>query len=414
MSANNDDIELTRLKKGVSKSEKSLILFENSRTIGSLDFKVVNNSNSPENCIDGKIVVYRKSKGEQYSSEVITRSSLKEGERYEISMTTEELYNFYKALGTLYNSFSNKEAGAIGTYVQFDDTPESIKRFLNTYPFQALSRDDPLIRNQIIDIFSEIICTHPITEGLLIELISKLNNLNNDSMGRLLQILSDSDRSKLIEQLVDKDVETIQSTINLAELKHVKAIIEKHLDCGDEIKWQVFFEKHKWVLPLLFPVPVDIFLREPYVGGKTLENKDGKCSDFSVRNGITGELSLIEIKTPLTALVGRLYRNNTYGVSSDLTGAVSQISRNMWELTKNIDGYISNAFRKSDSVRFDYYGSKGVVLAGTMQSLNDSSDKQISFSMFRNQLSDIIIVTYDELLQKIDNLITIMSNKNNT
>ena len=77
-----------------------------------------------------------------------------------------------------------------------------------------------------------------------------------------------------------------------------------------EKKWQAFLKKHSWMFSYMFSFPIILLKDEAYVGGKNLSNKNGKVTDFIVKNGLTDNVAFIEIKTHKTALIkkGSAYR----------------------------------------------------------------------------------------------------------
>ena len=76
-----------------------------------------------------------------------------------------------------------------------------------------------------------------------------------------------------------------------------------------------------YVLEQVFSWPVTIVNEKAYVGGKAVDNKGGGLVDFLVKNQLTNNVALIEIKTPGTELLSKNeYRNGVYNLSEELTG----------------------------------------------------------------------------------------------
>jgi hypothetical protein len=59
-----------------------------------------------------------------------------------------------------------------------------------------------------------------------------------------------------------------------------------------------------------------------YVGGKAIDNHGGGILDFLAQHST--DAVLVEIKTPMTRLMGGQYRDGVYSPSHELSGAVSQ------------------------------------------------------------------------------------------
>ena len=112
-------------------------------------------------------------------------------------------------------------------------------------------------------------------------------------------------------------------------------------------------------------------------------------------------MALIEIKTPCTELIGNQYRG-TYSFSYDLSGAVNQVLNYRDKLTKE---YYSLCHQSSEP--FEVLSPKCVVIIGKMASLTPG--QVAAFENFRNSLGNVLILTFDELYQRIVDLISVLS-----
>jgi hypothetical protein len=130
-----------------------------------------------------------------------------------------------------------------------------------------------------------------------------------------------------------------------------------------------------------------------YVGGKRITNRSGNTSDFLYRNGITGNVVLVEIKTPVTPLLASAYRNNAVNVSSHLTGGFMQILNAERSLTQNFTELI-----KDEPAGHRLLSPRGLLIVGSASQL-DSHDEKVCSEMFRNNQGEVDIVTFDELRQ---------------
>src|SRR5690606_34813019 len=72
---------------------------------------------------------------------------------------------------------------------------------------------------------------------------------------------------------------------------------------------------------------VILYKDEAYVGGKRLDNSNGKITDFLVKNGLSDNVSFLEIKTHKTKLLDKTaYRgDDVYCAGKDLTGSIVQV-----------------------------------------------------------------------------------------
>ncbi|MBV7271477.1 DUF4263 domain-containing protein [Clostridium sp. PL3] len=170
---------------------------------------------------------------------------------------------------------------------------------------------------------------------------------------------------------------------------------EKCIDEKSESFWQKLFEEYCWILAQCFSDPNIILQPQAYVGGICIDGKKGNYVDFTYKNAITNSINLIEIKSPITKLVGRKYRN-TYMLSSELSGAVNQLIYYKDELQKS---YYQNIDESDNKKRYMSNNPKCILIIGNLSKLN--VDEKKCFELFRNELRNIIIITFDELLLKV-------------
>lgn len=144
-----------------------------------------------------------------------------------------------------------------------------------------------------------------------------------------------------------------------------------------------------------------ITIDKAFVGGKSLDNKGGNVCDFIYRNKMTQNVALIEIKTPCTEIVGKPYRE-TYSMSLDMSGAVNQVLNYRDELQKNFST-LTRDLEEADTVRA--FSPKCVVVIGKISTLNAKQQK--AFELYRSSFNNLTIITFDELHQKICDLMSV-------
>lgn len=166
-----------------------------------------------------------------------------------------------------------------------------------------------------------------------------------------------------------------------------------------------YSQERKWVLAQIFACPCTIFADKAYVGGKGINNSGGNLCDFIYQNSLSQNVALIEIKTPCTELIGNQYRG-TYSFSYELSGAINQVLNYRDKLTKE---YYSLCHQSSEP--FEVLSPKCVVIIGKMASLTPG--QVAAFENFRNSLSNVLILTFDELYQRIVDLIAVLSESPN-
>lgn len=76
------------------------------------------------------------------------------------------------------------------------------------------------------------------------------------------------------------------------------------------------------------------------------------------------------------------------------------------------DSLLKNYQSLSASESFNAFDPKCVVVIGHAGKELDTNDKRKTFELYRNQLSDVTVVTYDELVMKTQNLIKVLGGHN--
>jgi hypothetical protein len=167
----------------------------------------------------------------------------------------------------------------------------------------------------------------------------------------------------------------------------------------DEEKWQQYFLEHTWTLNHLFPYEVILHKDKAYVGGKTLENEDGRIVDFLFSSGFKDNYALLEIKTPKALLLkNRAYRDPAvFSLSDELSGGVNQCLDQKDTLIKDF-GRLSKTF-----------DPKAVLVIGEKEPL--TAHQKNCFELYRSNQKHIEIVTFDELEKKLLGLYKVLTGK---
>jgi len=174
----------------------------------------------------------------------------------------------------------------------------------------------------------------------------------------------------------------------------------------DEEFWQTVFNENPYVLSQLFSVPVVFIKDKAYVGGMNIDRQDAKFVDYLYANESSNDALLVEIKTPETKLVGAKYRRGVHKPSSDISGSIVQVLDYRRDLSKNIQTITSGTNHV-----IDVFNPRCVVIAGNASKELDNETKRRSFELFRTNLRDVEIVTFDELFKKAETLVTLFNLK---
>jgi hypothetical protein len=107
---------------------------------------------------------------------------------------------------------------------------------------------------------------------------------------------------------------------------------------------------------------------------------------------------LVDIKTPSTELIGAKYRNRVYSLGKELVGGVSQ-------LQSYCRAWVVEGSRQEDTIaeledQFIYTCEpRAILIVGHTKQLGDRQ-KRATFELFRRNLHNPEILTYDELLER--------------
>jgi hypothetical protein len=134
-------------------------------------------------------------------------------------------------------------------------------------------------------------------------------------------------------------------------------------------------------------------------GGKRLSGRGGKVTDFLCASASTGNLAIVEIKKPTTDLLGGSpYRgDDVFAASTELSGTVAQVLDQRMTLQRELPNL------KEQSERYDIhdYGTRCIIVAGVTPS---DRARRKSLELLRNALVGVTLLTFDELLARLEEI----------
>lgn len=332
------------------------------------------NLKDPKAKVTGYLITQRKSRKHEWEdTSSLKLSNLKSGEgiKYQLSSTVlkkllQEIYNLYK--------LSKQDLKWFKT--DFAVVPED--EIIRT-DFKRRSLIKQLVeKNYSDEILNEIAETKP-------SLMTKFSN------SRIVE------RRRSQARTFDK----IQSSSNLQTYKEK---IMKNLSTKDETAWQYFFTKNKWIFGLGLDYRFKGILQKEFSASSTeADGTNGVISDFLL--GDKKFTTFVEIKKPDTQLFGaEKNRSNCWRLSNELIDSVSQI------LEQKASGQIKieiNQLHDDTGKRIiqKAYDSKVILIIGSWNQLEKCTDKEKkikekTFELFRQNLKNIEIITYDELSER--------------
>lgn len=186
------------------------------------------------------------------------------------------------------------------------------------------------------------------------------------------------------------------------ELVTLEALIKRYEEMLGkklvEARWQEFFNENPFILNMAFGYPVIKVRDQASVGGRKLSGDGEKVTDFLVKNSLTNNTAIFEIKTPQTAILNKKpFREGVFTPSADLSGSINQALDQKYQFQKQIA-------QIKDNTRLYDIESYAVHCCLVVGRTPDGDDQQKSFELFRRNSKDVEIVTFDELLEKLKQL----------
>lgn len=182
---------------------------------------------------------------------------------------------------------------------------------------------------------------------------------------------------------------------------------------GPEKAWQTLLEENPWVLGIglggqLFTSWEEGQLEQTVVG-RSIKGV-GKRADALLRTaGIVRSLAFAEIKHHQTSLLGEEYRSGAWSPSKEVSGAVVQVQQTVHLASRELGDYIQD---QADSGELLGTGTfvlqpRSYVIIGSLGQLTGDSggpipDKVRSFELFRRNLYEPEVITFDELVARAE------------
>lgn len=237
-----------------------------------------------------------------------------------------------------------------------------------------------------------------------------LNCSNNEILTKVLNSLKKNDQqtNEFVLSLLS-ECSNIRDLINIKSLNNLISKFESMLQNNknyEEKDWQKLLSENPFILSQIYHQPITSVEGQFKIKSDTSYDKDG-IVDYLYKNSMFNGISLIEIKKPETKLIKtsgqkvQEYRGIPM-ISNDLIGGILQLEQYKSMIEKKINPYCPD--------NCDNHDINLILLIGQSYSL-DENQKNI-FKIFRNSLKDLLIITYDELLDRIKTIRLLFSSKN--
>jgi hypothetical protein len=235
----------------------------------------------------------------------------------------------------------------------------------------------------------------------------KTINENPDLLAEILK--NNITQADIINLAYRKDQLSIYKSL-LSDVSYFNTYKAENKLSRDEAVWQHFFEKNTWIfgygLKYIFNSPLEGRKLEQVVAGYNVFSSGKRIDALMHTKGIISTLCFGEIKTHNTPLLSREYRPECFMISSELAGGISQvqktIQKSLKELGTKLELKDENRNPTGESVFL--YQPKAFLVIGCLDEFQSTKgineDKFSSFELFRRNITNPEIITFDELYER--------------
>jgi hypothetical protein len=182
---------------------------------------------------------------------------------------------------------------------------------------------------------------------------------------------------------------------------------------GPEKAWQQLLEANPWVLGIGLGGQLltswEEGKLEQTVVGRSIKGV-GKRADALLRTaGIVRSLAFAEIKHHQTRLLGEEYRSGSWSPSKEVAGAVVQVQQTVHLASRELGDYIQDQADDGELLGTGTFilQPRSYVIVGALDQLTGRDggpipDKVRSFELFRRNLHEPEVITFDELVARAE------------
>lgn len=370
-----DDLKLTPTSH-VTAEAGDLVLRETKTTRLLFRPLMVSNPKDEDAAVKGELVYQRKSRKDAWEDHNTLKLSelkadewvkvgLKSGEVLKLVTYVRDLYEVYSERGIPQRPTKYVEVGSHAAAL-LDASDEEFSRF-----FRVNEEEGIAVFHRLLSWISEFANPKAVVERL--------------------------------EQLDPPRLSLLSAAVGLGALKQAVSLWQENRDNANEGFWQDTFLSNQFILSQVFRFPIVLIQDKAYVGGKVIDNTGGQLVDYLVSNKMTHNAALIELKTPVTPLLGEEYRAGVYSPSSKLSGAVAQVQSYKMNFLTDAPGLPEDSRQELAP----FYPRAVVIVGDIEEQLSEESEVR-SFEIYRNGLRDVDVITYDELFERVNSVISVL------
>lgn len=172
-----------------------------------------------------------------------------------------------------------------------------------------------------------------------------------------------------------------------------------------EPEWQSFFERNSWIfghgLNYVFLNKVGLKL-ESQTTGNAFDQRGKKADGLMLTKAEVSQYVLVEIKKNDTDLLRKAeYRPGCWAASEELSNAVTQIQKTVFEFSKNrFRDHLKDSRGNATGEIVYAVEPRSYLVIGNLAQLTDNDDKVACFELYRRNIRSPEILTFDELFQR--------------
>jgi hypothetical protein len=202
-----------------------------------------------------------------------------------------------------------------------------------------------------------------------------------------------------------------------------KSIVDSKQNKTESI-WQDFFEQNTWIfgygLNYIFNSPIEDKKLEQVVSGNNFNSAGKRIDALMKTRGIISAFCFGEIKTHKTPLLKKVidaYRRECWATSDELSGAIAQVQKTVQKSIKDLSTKIEIKDKSGNLTgeQVFMYQPKSFVIIGNQNEFKSefgiNEDKYSSFELFRQNINNPEIITFDELLERAKYIVEHIENK---
>lgn len=265
-----------------------------------------------------------------------------------------------------------------------------------------------LVKNFLSDRFPSLSLDYQETNNnkrLILRNLNKklIEQLTADDVEKIGRFYVEASQKYSRQDIVKRMLINLQKNTQLITLQEIIKRYEKLLaENPPESSWQSFFDEY-------IPLFDSRYIRK--LDYKNIATGLTKYPDL-VLVDIYGYVDFFELKKSSTPILQYDRSHKTFYWSKDISMAISQASDYLQKAKENSLSYAKTikeetATEDDDGLSVNIINPRAIIVAGSTKELN-TDKKQNHFKNLRESLKDIEFVLYDELLERLKNLLSLI------